>query len=187
MINQSKWIIEDDSKTSLIRATTLKPRADYAIEIVDVLLEILVQKRQELNRQNLDLYKKNNTDQKSLAMLKNQIKDEFEISFIIESLRQIRRSLDSIIGLGNLPLVLSPTVSVVRTLRSRMLGIMPQLDSQMGELSLLIGGMIIDSAHLASMNLDFGTANETSRRLLDEAKLIADSKIYKQFPNVDFS
>lgn len=187
MISQSKWIIEDGSKTNLIRATTLKPRVDYAVEIVDVLLEILTQKRQELNRQNLDLYKRNNDDAESLGALKSQIKDEFEISFIIESLRQVRRSLDSIVGLGNLPIVLSPTVSVVRTLRSRMLGVMPQLDSQLGELSLLIGGIIIDSAHLASTNLDFGAANETSRRLLDEAKLIADSKIYKQFPNLDLS
>ncbi len=187
MISQSKWIIEDGSKTNLIRATTLKPRVDYAMEIVDVLLEILSQKRQDLNRQNLELYKRNNVTQESLGTLKNQIKDEFEISFMIESLRQVRRSLDSIIGLGNLPLVLSPTVSVVRTLRSKMLGIIPQLDSHLGELSLLIGGLIIDSAHLASTNLDFGVANETSRRFLDEAKLIADSKIYKQFPNVDLS
>jgi hypothetical protein len=187
MISQSKWKIEYDSKTNLIRATTLKPRVDYAVEIVDILLDILVQKRQELDRKNLELYRRNDETHESLEILKNQIKDEFEISFIIESLRQIRRSLDSIVGLGNLPVVLSPTVSVVRTLRSRMLGIMPQLDSQLGELSLLIGGIIIDSAHLASANLDFGVANEISRRLLDEAKLIADSKINKQFPNVDLS
>ncbi len=187
MISQSKWIIEDGSKTNLIRATTLKPRVDYALEIVDALLDILAQKRQDLNSQNLESYKRTSDNPKLLIALKNQIKDEFEISFIIESLRQIRRSLDSIVGLGNLSTALSPTVSIVRTIRSRMLGVIPQLDSQVGELSLLIGGMIIDSAHLASMNLDFGIANETSRKLLDEAKLIADSKIYKQFPNVDFS
>ena len=64
---------------------------------------------------------------------------------------------------------------------------MPALDFQLGELSLLIGGIIIDAAHLASSNLDFCVANAVSRRLLDEAKLIADSKIYKQFPNLDFS
>jgi len=63
---------------------------------------------------------------------------------------------------------------------------MPAMDFQLGELSLLLGGIIIDAAHLASTNLDFAKANEVSSRLLDEAKLIADSKIYKQFPNLDF-
>jgi len=39
---------------------------------------------------------------------------------------------------------------------------------------------------LGSTTLDFAKANEVSSRLLDEAKLIADSKINKQFPNLDF-
>jgi hypothetical protein len=63
---------------------------------------------------------------------------------------------------------------------------MPAMDFQLGELSLLLGGIIIDAAHLASLTLDFSKANEVSSRLLDEAKLIANSKIYKQFPNLDF-
>ena len=66
-----------------------------------------------------------------------------------------------------------------------MLGIFPQADSQFGELSLVLGGLIIDAGQLTSANLDFGVANKESSRLLDEAKLIADSKIYKQFPQVD--
>jgi len=102
-------------------------------------------------------------------------------------MRQVRRSLDSVVGLGNVTTVLSPAISIVRTIRSRLLTLVPVLDFQLGELSLLIGGIIIDAAHLASSNLDFGQANAMSQRLLDEAKLIADSKICKQFPNLDFS
>jgi hypothetical protein len=67
-----------------------------------------------------------------------------------------------------------------------MLSLLPVIDHELGELSLLLSGVIIDAAHLASSSLDFERANEESRRLLDEAKLIADSKIYKQFPNLDF-
>ena len=184
MINQSKWIIENESKSQLVRASTIKPRIDYATEIVDGLLDVLVQHRQDVNRNNSELYRQR--DRNSQPILEKQVRYELELSYTIESLRQVRRSLDSIIGLGNLPTVLSPTISVVRTIRSNLLALMPAMDFQLGELSLLLGGILIDAAHLASTNLDFGLANQTSSRLLDEAKLIADSKLYKQFPNLDF-
>lgn len=183
---KSKWVIEDETKNQVVRASTIKPRIDYATEIVDDILEVLAQKRIELDRSNLDLYRQSDGTGKSLKVLENNIRYELEVSYAVESLRQIRRSLDSIVGMGNVPTVLSPTISIVRTIRSRMFSLIPVLDFQLGELSLLLGGVIIDAAHLASTNLDFEKANNESRRLLDEAKLIADSKICKQFPNLDF-
>ena len=184
MVTQSKWVIEDEAN-QIVRTSTIKPRIDYAVEIVDKTLEILGQRRLELDRANLELYKKSERNQEALRTLGNQVTSELEISYALESLRQVRRSIDSVVGLGNLPTVMSPSISIVRTIRSRLLLLMPVLDFQLGELSLLLGGIIIDAAHLASSSLDFGTANRTSKRLLDEAKLIADSKIYKQFPNLD--
>ena len=186
VVTQPKWIIENESKNQIVRAYTIKPRIDYAAEIVDSVLDILIQRKQELNESNLELYKKIE-GKEPIDTLGNKIRNELEISYSIESLRQVRRSLDSIVGLGDVSAVLSPTVSIVRIIRSELLTLVPVLDFQLGELSLLIGGIIIDAAHLASSNLDFGRANEISQRLLDEAKLIADSKICKQFPNLDFS
>ncbi|MGI0069528.1 MAG: hypothetical protein ACREAN_04645 [Nitrosopumilaceae archaeon] len=181
----SKWVIEDGTKNQIVRTSTIKPRIDYAVEIVDKALEILGQRRLELDKSNLELYK-SERNQEGLRTLEKQVVSELEISYAVESLRQVRRSLDSVVGLGNVSTVLSPTISIVRTIRSRLFLLMPVLDFQLGELSLLLGGIIIDAAHLASSSLDFGRANETSKRLLDEANLIAESKIYKQLPNLDF-
>ncbi len=187
MVFQSKWVIGNDTCNQIVRAHTIKPRIDYAVETVDSILNILLQRKQELNEENLALYKRIDGSKESIGNLGNKIGNELEISYSIESMRQVRRSLDSVVGLGNVTIVLSPTISIVRTIRSKLLTLVPALDFQLGELSLLIGGIIIDAAHLASMNLDFGHANEMSQQLLDEAKLIADSKICKQFPNLDFS
>ena len=52
----SKWVVDNDNKNSLVRMTTIKPRIDYALEIVDGLLEILVQHRQEVSRNNIECY-----------------------------------------------------------------------------------------------------------------------------------
>ncbi len=186
MIPQSKWVIEDETANQIVRTSTIKPRIDYAVEIVDKALEILGQKRLDLDMSNLELYKVKERNDKTIKTLEKQVASELEISYAIESLRQVRRSLDSVVGLGNVSTVLSPTISIVRTVRAKMFLLMSILDFPLGELSLLLGGIVIDSAHLASSNLDFKRANEASKALLDEAKLIADSKIYKQFPNLDF-
>ncbi|SHO47163.1 conserved hypothetical protein [Nitrosotalea sinensis] len=185
MINQSKWVLEDQSKSQLVRASTIKPRIDYATEIVDGLLDVLVQHKHDITQNNLELYRQLKVNPVANTTLEKQVKYELELSYTVESLRQVRRSLDCVAGMGNVSTVLSPTVSIVRTIRSRLLALMPAMDFQLGELSLLLSGIIIDAAHLASLILDFSKANEASSRLLDEAKLIADSKICKQFPNLD--
>lgn len=186
MATLSKWVIEDETKNQVVRASTIKPRLDYATETVDGILEALVQKRRDLNESNMSLYRRSDGTRESFKALESEVWHELEISYAVESLRQVRRSLDSIAGMGNVPAGLAPTISIVRIVRSRMLSLLPAIDFELGELSLVLSGVIIDAAHLASTCLDFEKANEESRRLLDEAKLIADSKIYKQFPNLDF-
>lgn len=185
MTTLSKWVIEDQTKNHVVRASTIKPRLDYATKIVDETLEILIQKRNECNRSNIQLCKQSDGTAEFMRKIQRGVGEELEISYAIESLRQVRRSLDSVAGLGNVSTMMSPTISIVRIIRSRMLTLAPLLDFQLGELSLLISGVIIDAAHLAGSTLDFEAANNQSRRLLDEAKLIADSKINKLFPNLD--
>ncbi len=120
-----------------------------------------------------------------MEALEGKVRHELEIAYAIESLRQVRRSIDSIAGMGNVPTILSPSISIVRVTRSRMLTIMPSLDPHLGELSLLLSGVIIDAAYLASLNIDFEKANSESKRLLEEAKLSADLKICRQFHNLE--
>jgi hypothetical protein len=187
MVTESRWIVNDEAKNQITRASTLKPRLDYAAELVDEILDILNQKKFDLNKNNLKLYEKTKESKYSLTEFEKQLSFQSEISWAVESLRQVRRCLDSVFGLGNIILVLAPTISIGRIIRSQMLGIFPAADSQFGELSLVLGGLIIDAGQLTNANLDFDLANRESSRLLDEAKLIVDSKIYKQFPNVDLS
>ena len=182
---QSKWVVSDETANTVMRASTLKPRLDYATTLVDKILDTLTQKRFEINKTNLEFYVKTN-EGIIISEFKEKLVSELEVSRAIESLRQARRCLDSVFGLGNIILVLAPTISIVRTVRSQLYGLLADTDVSLGELSLVLGGLIIDAGQLIGANLDFKEANRQSCKLLDEAKLIADSKIYKQFPNVDF-
>lgn len=187
MVIQSRWVVSDETANQIARAITLKPRLDYATSLVDRILGILGKKRFEVNKNNLESYKKIKESKLKSAEFSHQLNVEFEVFYAIEALRQARRCIDSVFGLGNITLALAPTISIVRTVRSRLILLIPETDASLGELSLILGGIIIDTGQLTDAKLDFEEANLQSSQLLDQAKLIADSKIYKQFPNVDFS
>ena len=58
---------------------------------------------------------------------------------------------------------------------------------KLSELSVHLGSIILDSAALTKARFDFSKSNHMSTILLDEVKLMADSKLNKQYPLVDFS
>jgi hypothetical protein len=177
--------INTERTSAVIRTSTLKPRLEYAMLLVDMILDTLNQNRSEIRMINQSIYEKSNKD-----ILGDEFKEglvsDLKISRAIESLRQARRCMDSVFGLGNIIFALAPTISIVRAVRSQLFGLVTEIDRSLGELSTVLGGVIIDAGHLTGANLDFEEANRKSCLLLDEAKLIADSKISKQFPNVDF-
>ena len=45
---------------------------------------------------------------------------------------------------------------------------------------------MLDSAALTTASFDFTQLNKESAILLDKVKLMADSKLSKQYPNLDF-
>ena len=147
---------------------------------------VLTETRLDLiKNQNLAQQKKDGVFVKSASV--NEPSYTLEIFFTIEVLRQVRRRIDSIFGLGNMVHALGPTISIVRTVRSHLFCLFPYVDMELGELSIILGGLIIDAGHLVDACIDFEKENHTATMLMDEAKLIADSKFSKQFPNLDFS
>ena len=183
---QSKGMINNETKNQITRAVTIKPRLDYAVMLTDKILGVLTETRLDLiKNQNLAQQKKDGVFVKSASV--NEPSYTFEIFFTIEALRQVRRRIDSIFGLGNVTHVLGPTISIVRTVRSHLFCLFPYIDMELGELSIILGGLIIDAGHLVGACINFEKENQMATMLMDEAKLIADSKFSKQFPNLDFS
>ena len=183
---ESKDMINSETKNQITRAVTIKPRLDYAIMLTDKILGVLTETKLDLIRnQNLIQQKRDNVFVKSVPV--NEPSYTFEIFFTVEALRQVRRRIDSIFGLSNVAHALGPTISMVRTVRSHLFCLFPYIDMELGELSVILGGLIIDAGHLVDACIDFEKENHTATMLMDEAKLIADSKFSKQFPNLDFS
>jgi len=161
---------------------TLMPRLVYSVELLETILMQLDKKRTHIGSQNLALYGKiDDSDFIKLAEL------EGEICLAIESLKQIQRRICTIKGISSITTNLASATSVIRITSARLYRHFPEYYRAFCELSSVLGSIVMDSATITKAKFDFGQSNKESQTILDEAKLIADSKINKQYPNLDFA
>ena len=112
------------------------------------------------------------------------LEEERLIRLAITSLDMIRDRISGVSLMSAIPQALAPAIPVARTLSSGLFDPVPECSRQMCELSAGLGSIVADSAVLTSARCDFGSFNAESARLLDGAKLTADSEMYERHPNL---
>lgn len=178
-------IEKENLATKHSHKNTLMPRFAYSLDLLDTILTQLDKKRTELRRQNLVFY--DQTDDAFDLDFKKLVELEGEVYFAIESLKQIQKRMYSISGIIGITTSLPSAISIVRIISSRLFMHFPNYSQNLCELSSILGSIVMDSATITEAKFDFGESNRESQRILDEAKLIVDSKINKQYPNLDLA
>lgn len=162
---------------------TIVPRLAYSNDLLCQIISILKQKRIEIKKANRvilnDFDINDKTCQKALDVEKT-------LAFSIEILSQIQKRAGMISGITSIPEILPSAIPMIRTISAQLYGIVPECSPMLSELSVHLGSIVLDSATLTKAKFDFSLSNEESSLLLDEVKLMVDSKISKQYPNVDF-
>ncbi len=161
----------------------LVPRLEYSINLLDEIAEILKKKRNDLKKSNKSLVVDfNETDNAHLKA----IKLERTIAFSLEILFQIKKITGRISDVTSIPKVLPPAIPLIRIVSAQLFDIVTHCSQKLSELSVHLGSIVLDSAALTKARFDFSQSNEESSTILNEVKLMVDSKISKQYPNLDF-
>ena len=164
-------------------SVTLVPRLEYAINLLDEIVGILKKKRDGLKKSNKDLVV--DFDETDKTHLK-AIDLERIVVFSLEILFQTKKRMARISGVSSIPKVLLSSIPMIRTISAQLFDIAPKCSQKLSELSVHLGSIVLDSAALTKARFDFSQSNEESSTLLDEVKLMVESKIRKQYPNLDF-
>jgi hypothetical protein len=164
-------------------SVSLVPRLEYSINLLNDIIDILKIKRHALKKSNKDLVSDfNDTDDLFLKA----IELERIIIFSLEILFQIQKRIGCISSVYTIPELLSSAIPLIRITSAQLFEIIPNCSQKLSELSVHLGSIVLDSAVLTKARFDFSQSNEESSILLDEVKLMVDSKINKQYPNLDF-
>lgn len=168
---------------NISNSVSLVPRLEYSINLLDEITEILKIKRHDLKKSNKDLVSDfNNTDD----IILKAIELEKIIVFSLEILFQIQKRIGNISGVYTIPEIFPSSIPMIRMVSAQLFEIVPYCSQKLSELSVHLGSIVLDSAVLTKARFDFSQSNEESSILLDKVKLMVDSKINKQYPNLDF-
>ena len=160
---------------------TIIPRLDYSINLISKVIDSLQNKKTELKALNQKL-----VDYEEHDECLRTIEIERVISYCLESLFCIQKKVDLVTRIDAIPKIFPSIVPVIRTISAQLVDILPDSSQKLSELSVHLGSIVLDSATLTKAQFDFNHLNRESSILLDEVKLMVDSKISKQYAHLDF-
>ncbi|MGH9921596.1 MAG: Snf7 family protein, partial [Nitrososphaerales archaeon] len=89
-------------------------------------------------------------DMQYSSLLSNELSQIRKISKMVShaklALEQIQIRMSTITELGDVVVALNPAMAVVKNVRSGLVGMVPQVDSEMEEISQLLSGILVESA-----------------------------------------
>lgn len=176
-VNQSVHILPNPY------ALSIKPRLEYCSYLVDVISDKLKQRYEKTKESNTNAYSQK--DATKSPQFKKQVESEFDLLRASEILRTVKKRLRSITRLSNIAENVSPLISLIRTINSSVYSSIPH-NHDLIELSTTLGSIVMDSGCLAEAKFDFKQTNLESAQILTEVNLIVESKIRKQYPQLNF-
>ena len=79
---------------------------------------------------------------------------------------------------------MAPATSIVRSVKQDIVGVMPDAEGEMGEVSSLLSGILVDAGSMGGYTMNFETANEEAEMALSEAAAVAESRMKEKFPDI---
>ena len=100
------------------------------------------------------------------------------------ALEQIVLRLGTITDLGEVAMTLAPAITVIRSMKQGLSSALPEADREIGEISGLLSGILVDAGSVGGVSLNFDVANEDAQKVLEEAAAVAEQRISASFPEV---
>jgi division protein CdvB (Snf7/Vps24/ESCRT-III family) len=171
----------------------LKPRIEFAKNRIqsqnqklDTILDKLNGKEKSLFNQVVNHLQKH--DVQESKVLSNELaqvrKSSKLISQLKASLEQIHLRLDSTIDVGNVMAALGPAMGSLTNLRSGLSGVVPEVDTQLGEINGVFTDIMTNAAGIGNTSIAYDASSEDIDNILSEAGAVAEQRVNENFPDV---
>jgi division protein CdvB (Snf7/Vps24/ESCRT-III family) len=171
----------------------LKPRIEFAKNRIqsqnqklDTILDKLNGKEKSLFNQVVNHLQKH--DVQESKVLSNELaqvrKGSRLISQLKASLEQVHLRLDSTIDVGNVMAALGPAMGSLTNLRSGLSGVVPEVDTQLGEINGVFTDIMTSAAGIGNTSIAYDASSEDVDKILSEAGAVAEQRVNENFPDV---
>lgn len=171
----------------------LKPRLDAVRKKIQVLINRL-EELHSINRlKDNEIFSKlmvsineNNTQHSTLLSSELARARQLSRAMLLTSvaLEKLISKLSSASDFGDLVIVLSPAMAVVKNLRSTITPYVPEMEGELGIISELLSGILVDAGQVGGFTIYFETANEEGVRFIGEVSRVVDQKMKEELSKV---
>jgi division protein CdvB (Snf7/Vps24/ESCRT-III family) len=171
----------------------LKPRLDLAIRQIQVQVAKLDSTSTKLRERDNSIFGKvvaslQKHDTQHASVFANELAEIRKMNKMVTqaklALEQIVLRLNTITELGDIVVTLTPAMAVIRNVKQGLVGVLPEAESEIGEISGLLSSILVDAGTVGGYSLNFEAANEDAERILAEASAVAETRMKEKFPEI---
>ena len=194
-----KWVSSNEPgfgekvKESVKPTGPLKPRIDFAVRNIQIQISKLETTTNRLKERDGTLFSKVVTsiqkhDMQHASIYSNELAEIRKMSKLVTSARialeQIVLRLSTATELGDIVVTLAPAMAVIKSVKSGLVGVMPEAEQEIGEINSVLSSILVDAGQLGGLTLNFEAANEDAEHILAEAAAVAEQKMKERFPEL---
>ena len=180
-------------KDAVLPPSPLRPRLKIAIKRIKLHIQRLDKAASRLSQRDKFIFKQVLKAYSKRDMLRANVfaselgeirKMEKMIMHARLALEQIVLRLRTVSELGDVVSTLSPTVGVLRSVRTGMVSVLPEAERELGQIGNLLSQIVIDAGQSTGLNINFEETNEDAQKILKDAAIVAEQKVKEKFPEL---
>jgi division protein CdvB (Snf7/Vps24/ESCRT-III family) len=189
---KSESVVNDDSPLPRPggplrpRLEAVQKRIESQVIKLEALRTVMKEKDAETFRKLLESVKENNVQYSTV--LSSEFAGARNASRVVSTakvaLEKMQAKLASASDFGDLVIVLSPAMSVVKNVRSSLVPLVPEMESDLGVTAELLSGILVDAGQAGGYTINFETANEEAARLVEEASAAVENAMREEYPGI---
>lgn len=189
---KSESVVNDDSPLPKPggplrpRLEAVRKKIEGQVARLEALQAGMKEKDAETFRKLLESIKENNVQYSTV--LSSELSTARQVSRVVSTARVALEKMQSKLGsasdFGDLVIVLSPAMSVVKNVRSSLVPYVPEMESDLGVIAELLSGILVDAGQVGGYTINFETANEEAARLVEEASATVEQAMKEEFPGI---
>ncbi len=182
-----------EKTTPLKPIDPLKPRIEFTIARLDMQIQRLEKASERFKDRDKSVFARivqaySKHDMTRAKVFANELIEIRKMEKMIirskHSLGHVVSVLKRLTYLDHITTKLSHTVAVIQTVGSEVQNVFPEAKKELEQIRSLINGIIMDAGEATGAKLDFESANEEAKKILEEAENAAEQKIKEKFPEI---
>lgn len=185
--------VTDRVKDTIKPQGPLRPRLDTAmnrlqaqIQKMDNMLAKMREKDGTLFRKVVDAMQRHDVD--AGRVLSNELAEVRKVTKMLSharmALEQVNLRLSTVHDVGDAVVALMPAVGALKSVKAGLGKFMPDAESEIGEMTGLLGNLLVDTLHGGDFNFMSDASGEEVDKILAEASAVAEKSVDSRLPSV---